>query len=99
MHQPKRPLVKHFDVLSEDELRDLVRASIANSQVWSAGKCRAEYLPAFIEANRHRIVPDDLRAQSIKWNTTRPTCATKPKSTLDRTAGSRPLAAAGRRGR
>jgi hypothetical protein len=56
------PLVPCFPQLSDTDLAALVEASISNGQVWSAAKCRMEYLPRLIAATGSRIAPDRLKA-------------------------------------
>jgi hypothetical protein len=57
------PLVEFFPKLSRDEAQALAEASVKNSQIWSAGLCRTEYLPALIGAHRGKIDPKTLRAR------------------------------------
>lgn len=57
-----RPLVNQFPELTQTELDALVQASIQNGQVWSASKCRTEYLPELVRVNRARMRPSDLKA-------------------------------------
>lgn len=57
-----KPLVPLFSVLNDEELDQLVTASIENDQVWSASLCRGEHLPALIEMHRLRIEPKKLAA-------------------------------------
>ena len=57
-----QPLVPLFPLLSDVELRALVRASIDNYEVWAANLCASEYLPALITMHRKRIQRNDLKA-------------------------------------
>lgn len=54
-------LVPLFEHLDKGELDALVDAAIKNSQVWSAAKCRTEYLPELIELRRDEIEPKRRR--------------------------------------
>jgi hypothetical protein len=56
------PLVPLFPKFTADEAQALAKASVDNSQIWSAGLCRNEYLPAFIEAQKDNIDRKTLRA-------------------------------------
>jgi TIR domain-containing protein len=56
------PLVPFFGSMTSTEAQALAEGAISNNQVWSAGRCRAEYLPAFIKAQAHQISPKALRA-------------------------------------
>ncbi len=62
-------LVPHFQNLEQDDINKLAEVSIANGQIWSAAKCRDEYLPQFIAANRSRIPSDKLKALSYQIET------------------------------
>jgi hypothetical protein len=64
-----RPIVPHLGRLDDDELRDLVQASIENPQVWAAKQCRYEYLPRLISTNRKRINAKQLRALEYQVQT------------------------------
>lgn len=55
-------LVRFFPVFSPHEAQALAEVAVRNGQIWSAGKCRAEYLPKFIESQRANIAPGTLRA-------------------------------------
>ncbi len=57
-----RPLMPLFALFSKEEAQALAEGAVANGQIWSAGRCRAEYLPEFIRAQRHNIAPKTLRA-------------------------------------
>jgi len=57
-----KSLVPLFSVLNDEELDQLVTASIKNDQVWSASLCREEYLPELIEMHRIRIESKKLTA-------------------------------------
>jgi len=65
------PLVPIFSKLTAEEAQALAQASVGNSQIWSASACRNEYLPAFIDAQKHNIQADTLKAlrYQIKHNT------------------------------
>jgi hypothetical protein len=67
-----RPLVPFFSALTADEAQALAEASVRNNQIWSAGLCRTEYLPAFVNAQSKNINPKTLRAlkyqiQNDEW--------------------------------
>jgi len=57
-----RPLVPLFPLFTKEEAQALAEAVVTNGQIWSAGQCRAEYLPEFIRVQRHNIAPETLRA-------------------------------------
>jgi hypothetical protein len=68
------PLVPLFEKFTSDEAQALADASVKNSQIWSAGLCRSEYLPAFIEVQKAHIDRKTLRAlryqiQNDEWYT------------------------------
>lgn len=50
-----RPLVPFFGLLNDQEANALAAAAVENGQIWSAGLCRAEYLPRFLEMQRANI--------------------------------------------
>ena len=50
-----RPLVPHFEVFTDREVEAFASAATSNYEVWDAGRCRSEYLPKFVAANRERI--------------------------------------------
>lgn len=54
-------LVPHFNEFQKENTEKFVDASIENGQVWSADKCRKEYLPKFIDIHKHSINPDKLK--------------------------------------
>lgn len=56
------PLVPLFPLFTREEAQALAAGVVANGQIWSAGQCRAEYLPEFIRVQRHNIDPATLRA-------------------------------------
>jgi hypothetical protein len=57
-----RPLVPLFGLFTADEAQALAEAAVGNGQVWSAHRCRTEYLPEFIRLQGHNIAPDTLHA-------------------------------------
>lgn len=57
-----RPLVPFFKEFTRQEAQALAEASEKNSQIWSAGLCRSEYLPQLIRAQGAKIKPRTLRA-------------------------------------
>lgn len=56
-----RPLLPLLDKLTPEEARRIAVAATQNSEIWDAGDCHSEYLPAFIEKNRHQLDPAVLR--------------------------------------
>ena len=56
-----RPLVPLFRLFTKDEANAFALAAANNNQVWSAGRCRAEYLPEFIRRHRKRLEPALLK--------------------------------------
>ena len=50
-----RPLVPLFGKLTVKEIDELVTVSINNPQVWSAAKCKEEYLPRLIKLRGKEI--------------------------------------------
>lgn len=57
-----RPLLPLFPLFTPDEAQALAEAALSNSQIWSAGRCRAVYLPEFIRVQGHNIRPETLHA-------------------------------------
>lgn len=57
-----RALMPYFSEFTPEEAQTLAEGSINNSQIWSAGRCRGEYLPEFMGAQGANIDPDTLRA-------------------------------------
>ena len=57
-----KSLVPYFPILTPEEAQALAKAAVENSQIWSAGRCRAEYLPEFIRAQGKNIDPQTLKA-------------------------------------
>lgn len=55
-------LVPFFQLFTKEEAEALAEGAVANGQIWSAGRCRGEYLPEFISVQKHNIAPDTLRA-------------------------------------
>ena len=55
------PLVPLFPFLTAREAQTLAEASAKNGQIWSASKCRTEYLPEFIREHENTIEPETLR--------------------------------------
>jgi len=53
-----RPLVPHYGIFSNEEVDAFARAAAGNSEVWDAGLCASEYIPAFVRINGARISPD-----------------------------------------
>ena len=41
------PLVPYFRDFNRDEAQALAEEAVRNNQIWSAAKCRTEYLPEF----------------------------------------------------
>jgi hypothetical protein len=56
-----RPLVPLFPFFTREEAQDLAESAIGNGQIWSAGRCRSEYLPEFIRVQGRNLRPDTLR--------------------------------------
>jgi len=56
-----RALAPYFTEMTPEEAQVLADASISNNQIWSAGRCRADYLPEFIEVQGSNIDPETLR--------------------------------------
>ena len=56
------PLVPLFDLLTNSEAQSLAEAATSNGQVWSANRCRKQYLPAFIRVHQDNIEVETLRA-------------------------------------
>ncbi len=54
------PLVPHFAKFNDDEIQQFATASIENGQIWDAGNCRDEYLPAFLRLHRSRMERETL---------------------------------------
>ena len=50
-----KPLVPLFPVFTSDEITAFLEAALANSQVWDAGDCTADYLPAFARMHWAKI--------------------------------------------
>lgn len=57
-----RPLVPLFTFFTKNEAQALAEATIGNDQIWSAARCRSEYLPEFIRVQGSNIKPDTLHA-------------------------------------
>ncbi|MBI5680512.1 MAG: TIR domain-containing protein [Methanobacterium sp.] len=57
-------LLPYFDKLSVNEINRVVDVSIANNQIWDAGKCKRVYLPKFIEINENKI--DKTKLKKLK---------------------------------
>jgi hypothetical protein len=55
-----RSLLPFLDKLTQAEAEKIAVASTNNSQIWDAGGCRSEYLPAFLDLNRHQLTPEIL---------------------------------------
>lgn len=53
-----RPLVPHFGRFTTEEVDAFARAAAGNSEVWDAGRCASEYIPAFVEASGSRLSPE-----------------------------------------
>ncbi|MCK9603419.1 MAG: toll/interleukin-1 receptor domain-containing protein [Candidatus Omnitrophica bacterium] len=47
--------VAHFERLNQDQINKVVNASIKNGQIWSAAKCRTEYLPHLLKIHKDKI--------------------------------------------
>jgi TIR domain len=56
------PLLPIFSKMTAEEAQALAEASVSNNQIWSARRCRNEYLPAFIDAQEHNIEAETLKA-------------------------------------
>lgn len=56
-----RPLLPYLDRLTREEAQRIATVSTRNGEIWDAGGCRSDYLPAFIAKNRHQIAPEILR--------------------------------------
>ncbi|WP_414665126.1 toll/interleukin-1 receptor domain-containing protein [Horticoccus sp. 23ND18S-11] len=50
-----KPLVPYFASFTEDEAENFLVAALGNSQVWDAGDCRVDYLPAFARLHWPRL--------------------------------------------
>ena len=50
-----KPLVPYFPSFTSEEAIDFIEAALGNSQVWDAGDCRGEYLPAFARLHWHNF--------------------------------------------
>jgi hypothetical protein len=57
-----RRLVPLFPIFTPEEAQALAAASVGNAQIWSAARCRGEYLPELIRAQGANINPKTLRA-------------------------------------
>jgi len=57
-----KPLMPVLKALNKEDVNALARAAVSNNQVWSASRCRTEYLPAFVKLHRKRIDPALLKA-------------------------------------
>jgi hypothetical protein len=64
-----RPLIPIFDQFDESEANALAKASIANSEIWSASLCRSDYIPAFLDTAGHLVEPALREAleEKIQW--------------------------------
>lgn len=56
------PLVPLFPLFTTQEAQTLAEGAAGNGQVWSAFRCRTEYLPEFIRVQGHQIPPATLKA-------------------------------------
>ena len=56
-----RALAPYFSGMTPEEAQVLADACIANSEIWSAGRCRTHYLPDFIETQGPNIDPETLK--------------------------------------
>jgi hypothetical protein len=54
-------LMPFLDLLTQEEAERIAMVSTQNDQIWDAAKCRTQYLPAFIEKNRHQLSDSVLR--------------------------------------
>lgn len=54
-------LEPYYNALDDTLVNELIENAIKNEQVNDAGKCKEEYLPKFIEINRRRIDPSNLK--------------------------------------
>lgn len=50
-----RGIMPFIDHLTADEAERIAIASTENRQIWDAADCRSDYLPEFIEKNRHQL--------------------------------------------
>jgi hypothetical protein len=58
------PLVPYFSIFTQDEIEIFLTAALGNSQVWDAGLCRLEYLPAFARQHWAKI-PRGLKKEFL----------------------------------
>ena len=56
-----KPMVAHFPKFTDKEAVAFAEAALRNGQVWDAGLCKTEYLPAFKKSNWKHL-PKALRA-------------------------------------
>jgi hypothetical protein len=61
-----KPLVSLYELLSSDELDNLVDVSIENAQVWDAHLCRTGYLPELLDRRGDDINPTKHRVLSYQ---------------------------------
>lgn len=57
-----KPLRPFFPTLTPEEAQALAAASVENGQIWLAGQCRHEFLPAFLEQQGENIEQGTRRA-------------------------------------
>ena len=60
--QTMLPLFPYFSIFTAEEAQALAEASVRNGQIWSASRCRGEYLPEFIRVQGSNLKPETLRA-------------------------------------
>lgn len=53
-----RPLLPHFAKFTDDEVDAFAVAAAGNYEVWDAGRCASEYIPAFLRVNGTRMSRD-----------------------------------------
>lgn len=59
-------LVPHFNKFRKEDIEGFIDASINNGQIWSADKCRKEYLPQFLAMHKDKIDSNKLKVLSYQ---------------------------------